>query len=366
MKKSDKLARKTRKMIAKNLIVLAVLAVVAFAGVVSWFTQNTTATASGVVVKTQVSDGLEFYIMPPSAQDQYADINNRLATNRNSNNGERTTWHTSSDGDVLFDTSSQEFKFMEGLFLCETTSDGYTFNIPKLMQYDEVAYVDTTQSFDPATPNDEYLSFDLYFRSDTTLNNHDVVLQSDSSITANSSFVNTADTYNNASDNPDLKDAAIGAVRMSVYNANTRKVLWIPGPHVYYDGVADTLQTGLTSNQYSNKGPAYYTGSAIALRSGEGTNDHAYYSAPSTRQKIMNNATNMFAGSTLGRDQEVVTLNQFKDTNNDNVPDDGYYYGHIRVNLWIEGEDAEARLAFVGGKFSMALNFGMIINNNNS
>ena len=365
MKKSDKLARKTRKMIAKNLIVLAVLAVVAFAGVVSWFTQNQTATASGVSVVTQVADGLEFYIMPPSDTDQYNAINTRLAANAafNTLNPNETprqaTWHTSSDGSVLFDTTDQEFKFMESLFLCETTSDGYTFNIPKLMQYDEVAYVDTDQSFDDATANDEYLSFDLYFRSDTTLNNHDVVLQSDSSITANSSFVNTDHTYNNASDNPDLKDAAIGAVRMSVYNVNTREVLWIPGPHVYYDGVADTLQTGLTSSQYSNKGPAYYTGSAIALRSGEGTNDHAYYSAPSTRQMIMNDATNMFAGSTLGRDQEVVTLNQFKDTNNDNVPDDGYYYGHIRVNLWIEGEDAEARLAFVGGKFSMNLNFKM-------
>ena len=50
MKKSDKLARKTRKMIAKNLIVLAALAAVAFVGVASWFTQNTRAIADGINV----------------------------------------------------------------------------------------------------------------------------------------------------------------------------------------------------------------------------------------------------------------------------------------------------------------------------
>ena len=81
MKKSDKLARKTRKMIAKNLIVLATLAVVAFAGVMSWFTQNTRAIADGINVETKVEDGLEFYIMPPSDSDQYAAIKSRFKDN---------------------------------------------------------------------------------------------------------------------------------------------------------------------------------------------------------------------------------------------------------------------------------------------
>lgn len=354
MKKSEELSRKTRKMIAKNLIVLAVLATVAFAGVTSWFTQKTTATASGVSVSTQVADGLEFYIMPPSDNDQYAAINTRLAANAayNTENPnatqKRATWHTSSDQEVLFDPSDEEFKFMESLFLCETTSNGLTFNIPKLLQYDEVAYVDTTQSFDAATPNDEYMSFDLYFRSQTTQNDHDVVLQSNSSITP---LTTLSGIYNNASENSAIKDAAIGAVRMAVYNNTAREVLWIPGPYVYYNGVNDTLYTGLTD--FSNKGAAYYNGSAIELRNDEGTDDHAYYSSPSSRQVISHTAANTFAGSTLGTDTSVLTLATHDSAN-------GYYYGHIRVNLWLEGEDAEARVAFVGGRFSMALNFKMI------
>ena len=56
---------------------------------------------------------------------------------------------------------------MENLFLCEVTGDGSTFNIPKLIQYNNVAYVDETQAFDTAVANDNYMSFDLYFRCET-------------------------------------------------------------------------------------------------------------------------------------------------------------------------------------------------------
>ena len=358
MKKSEKLARKTRKMIAKNLIVLATLAVVAFAGVMSWLTKNTTVTASGIHAETKVGDGLEFYIMPPSSSDQYAAINSRLADNAtwNQNNPNetprRTTWHTNTDG-ATFDFSEQEFKFMEGLFLCEVTSDGTVFQVPKLMQYDDVAYVDTTQDFDVATPNDEYLSFDLYFRSDTAQSGRGVSIESTSSITPGQTYAaaTVSDPLNH-----DYKDAAIGAVRMSVQNMGAngqREVLWLPGPYVYYNGLTDVLYTGVTS--YSNKGAVYYNGSALALRQNEGTNDHTYYASKSTRQIISSNASGMFVGSTLGSDSTVLNLTTYDSTN-------GYYYGHIRVNLWIEGEDAEARLAFVGGQFDMSLDFELVEN----
>lgn len=366
MKKSQELSRKTWKMIAKNLIVLAVLAVVAFIGVMSWFTQNTTAKADGINAKTQVDDGLEFYIMPPSDADQYAAINTRLADNvtYNSEHPEaqrRTTWHTSTDGNVSFNTDDQEFMFMKDLFLCEVTSDGATFKVPKLMQYDNVAYIDTTQSFDNAKPNDEYLSYDVYFRCKTDHSGYTVSLKSDSSISPNTDYVKNAtnspisDPAAASNTTPGIKDAAIGAVRMSVLNlqsGSSREVLWIPGPYVYYNGMpnTDTLYTGLTGSEYENKGAAYYNGSGIALRTGEGTNDHAYYESKDSRKVISHNDDNVFVGETLGSDQEVVILNNEDSTN-------GYYYGRIRVNLWIEGEDAEARLAFVGGKFSFSMNY---------
>ena len=367
MSKSEELSRKTRRMIAKNLIVLAVLAIVAFVGVVSWFTQNTSATADGISVRTKVEDGLEFYIMPPSDTDLYDAINTRLSNNVTYNTehqndqgfvARRTTWHTSSDGEFVFDYSDQEFKFMESLFLCEVTGDGYSFFVPKLMQYDAVAYVDDTQDFDNAVANDEYLSFDLYFRSKTEQNNHSVNILSDSSITPGQTYTGVID---NPSEN-DAKDAAIGAVRMSCHNMlanHQREVLWIPGPYVYYDGALDKLYNGLAPSEYANKGSMYYDGTGIAKRTGEGTNDHAYYAANRTRNVIRtgDNNSNLFVGSQLGSDQTVLTMSQHDTTG-------GYYYGRVRINLWIEGEDAEARLAFVGGRFNMSLHFEMVNGSN--
>lgn len=366
MKKSQELSRKTWKMIAKNLIVLAVLAVVAFIGVMSWFTQNTTAKADGINAKTQVDDGLEFYIMPPSDSDQYTAINTRLAKNDTNNKADnlsegdvgyrRTKWHDSHDG-ATFDISDQEFKFLEGLFLCEVTSDGKTFKVPKLMQFDNVAYIDTDQDFDPATANDEYMSYDIYFRTQST--DHSVSLKTDSFISPNTDTVKSSSNspYSDPANNDSVKDAAIGAVRMSFVNAATRQILWIPGPYVYYNGLEDKLYTGVTG--YSNKGAVYYnsSASALALRSGEGTNTHAYYASKSVRNVITTSTSEgkLFVGenpvSNEDSDRVLVTLNQ-----NGN---DGYYYGRVRVNLWIEGEDAEARLAFVGGKFRFSLNYEM-------
>lgn len=370
MKKSEEIRRNTWRMIAKNLIVLAVVAVVAFVGVMSWFRKTESATADGISAQTKVSEGLEFYIMPPSDSDQYAAINTRLADNAQYNTDNnltekdtgyrRTTWHNSDDGAVQFDFNDQEFKFMEGLFLCEVTGDGSTFSVPKLMQYDNVAYIDTNQSFDSAVANDEYLSYDLYFRCKTNRNNYTVFLKDDSSVSPSTNDVKSSCDYdyndpaNSSNDN--LKDAAVGAVRMSILNMGAngaREILWIPAPYVYYNGKTKFLNTGVTD--FANKGATYYNGSAIALRTGEGTNDHTYYSSNGTRQMISNSAVNLFVGETPvssnnNSDLSVVTLSNHSGD---------YYYGHIRVNLWIEGEDAEARLAFVGGKFSYSLNFEM-------
>ncbi|MBR1482495.1 MAG: hypothetical protein IJ598_05945 [Ruminococcus sp.] len=354
MKKSDEIRRKTWRMVAKNLIVLAALAVAAFVGVMSWFTAGgSNSKATGISMSTYTDDGLEFYVMPPSDTDQYEAINQRLHDNALYNQehpgaNRRTTWHSSSDG-ATFDFADQEFKFMEDLFLCEVTGDGTSFKIPKLLQYDNVAYVDTTQDFDTAIANDEYMSFDVYFRSE---NSHSVMMVNDTTITPAETY--EAAVITNPSDNQ-KKDAAIGAVRMAVLNMESsafREVLWIPAPYVYYNGIDDKLYTGLSTTEYDGKGAVYYNGTGLALRTEEGTNTHAYYRAKDDRQVIR---SDLFVGRELGSDKNVVTLG--------NDAQDGYYYGHIRVNLWIEGEDAEARLAFVGGKFKILLHF--MLNENN-
>lgn len=368
MKKSDELRIKTRKMIAKNLIVLVALAVVAFVGAYSWFTQNTESPADGIYGKTKVNDKLEFYIMPPSDSDQYQAIKDRLSANATWNSQHptetprRTEWHR---GEMEFDFSDQELKFMDGLFMSEVTGDGASFKIPKLMQYDQVAYIDTEQAFENAAANDNYMSFDLYFRSQS---NYSIALTNESTIEPvdPSNSLSGQHEYTGDAQEASMKPGAIGAVRMSILNCeanNERELLWIPAPNVWYNGLTDHLYTGLTANgsgnySFSNKGSAYYTGSDIALRTGESTTDHSFYSANNASRTTWHNggsqnvkastAGNYRLGSGSSDDVTVVTLPH---------QDGDFRYGHIRVNLWIEGEDAEARLRLVNGKFNLSLYF---------
>ena len=367
MKKSDELRRRTRRMIAKNLIILVALVVVAFVGAYSWFSRTTTASAGSINASTKMNDKLEFYIMPPSENDQYQAIKDRLSANAtwNSENPSesprRTEWH---HGELNFDFSDQELKFMDGLFMSEVTGDGSSFNIPKLMQFDNVAYIDTEQPFESATPNDNYMSFDLYIRSK---NNYSIALMNNSSIQPvdPNHYLSGAHDYSGDADEAKMKPGAIGAVRMSILNceaSNECELLWIPAPNVWYNGLTDHLYTGLTANgsgdySFSGKGSAYYTGSDIALRADESTTDHSFYSANNATRTTWSNGDYNVKASTAGNyrlgsgssdDVTVVTLPH---------QDGDYRYGHIRVNLWIEGEDAEARLRLVNGKFNMSLYF---------
>lgn len=349
MKKRAKLKRKTIKMIVKNLIVLVALAFVALAGVLSWFKDDPDVTSNGFTAKARADDRLEFYIMPPSDSDQYDAINTRLTNNAtyNQNNPgatpKNTEWHK---GELTFDFSDPELKFMEDLFLCETTSDGKSFYIPKLIQNGEIAYVDATEAFSDAVANENYMSFDIYFRSNVSCT---ISLMSDSKIEPTAAPANT---------DAGKKNAAVGAVRMAVVGSDansTRELLWIPAPCVWYNGLTKDLSTGLTSSTFAGKGPVYNNNGTMALRTDEGTTDHAYYTVvnnANTRQKESANGTSIIASTSgdyqLGKDVSVVSLSNH---------DGEYYYNHVRVNLWVEGEDAEARLDMVGGKFNMFLDF---------
>lgn len=369
-------------MIAKNLIILVALAVVAFVGAFSWFSKTTTADASYMTAKTKVSDALEYFIVPAKNNaagtdqiDQYSDINTWLTTYNKNHPNEQKSWHI---GELTMNPSDAEFRFIEDLFLCETTSDGKTFYIPKLMQFGDIAYVDTGIDFEAAEANENYMSFDMYFRCKTP--SRSVQLTNDSTITpvngtnlsrTDPAYYDTKDSNNEEA----IKPAAIGAVRLAILNAsNQRQVLWIPAPNVWYDGVNERLYTGLSGTEYNGKGHASSNGNAITMTT-EGTNNHAYFT-DAKQPAVINSGDSNAEGKVVASDYNdykfrdhdnigddgvsLVTLDQKVDKNNDGISDDGYYYGHVRVNLWMEGEDAEARLKMVGGKFVMNLSFDVV------
>lgn len=323
MKKSEKIRRKTGKMIAKNLIVLAALASVAFVGVFSWFAKIEKATASGLQAKCEAPPGIDVAIVAPGGEQPAANS---------------SEWKTGT-----ISLTEENYDFIKNLFLCEVTSDGQNFVSPVLSQSDGMAYVDTSatsiSNWSTAIINEDYLSFDLYIRCTESKT---VYLDSSTSI-APLSNITSASSPNYS------KDTAVGAARFSVVDTgSTTNLLWIPAPNVYYDSENDAVIAGIT-----NKNNTYgmtYDGTTY----NDGTYTHAYYDSQGTRHTV-NSGSYFFANNsnnyTLG-----------KTSNNQNFPlmtlsnqSGDYYVNHVRCNLWLEGEDSESRLSMVGGKFRMTL-----------
>ena len=312
MNKSAQPNRKTGRMITKNLIVLLTLAVVCFVGIYSWFISNDTARAEGVSVSCQAPDGVEI----AAVEHGKVPLSSEYKTNF-----------------VLDETG-----FLAKLEMRELTSDGVTFYSPKLTQVSGQAKPDENDVWTKAKEGVDYLCFDLYMRmqnprkiyitAESCLSPLDEVLTWEGNTTASSN----PSTYGNFS-----KDCMIGATRFSINAANgtDNKLKWIPRPDIYLKQ-EDTNYSVLTGLE---KGNSY------------GTYTHQYWQVTesgSSQIKVKTTDDNFIAnGTTLGEKVEIANLQ------NVTKSDDGYYYTHVVVNLWVEGEDAEARLALSGGKFKL-------------
>ena len=363
MKKRVKLKRKTISLIVKNLIVLVALAAVALAAVFSWFTDHPEVDSSGVTGSVEVDESLEYFIVSPEFTDSthkdhnnqpinaYQAINLQLqdnaAWNADPNNSGETRkiaqWRT---GEVSLDPDlNPELGFLSELAFCDITSDGVTFKVPKLIQHEHIAYVDTTAAFSNAVPNRDYLSFDIYFRCPVSCT---VVMKNASTISPTGTPANTKEGR---------KYAAVGAARLSAVpdnNNQSANFIWIPAPRMWFDGRTEegVLHTNLSdldlaAYKLDGKGGNVTSDGATISLTGEDTVDHAYYSESnnSRSREIMRQSDestkvrpSLDVDYQLPDDESLVTLQSIEGMN------DEYKYGHIRINLWIEGEDAEARL----------------------
>ncbi len=309
MKKDTALKRKTSRIVAKNLIILFVLLVVAFVGVMSWFTKSTSATADGISLECEAPDGIEIAIMAPGETPD---------SKENSDDYKQGTISLNKD----------DYDFMETLYMREITGDGVDFCKPLLTQTNGVAepITDSSSVWPDAAENIDYLTFDLYIRSKTT---QTISLSEDTEIAPLSKDLGSGTSFS--------QDCVVGAARFSIVDTNaSRKLLWIPAPNIFYNSEDKTIATN------------------IADTSAESYTHTYYYYVSSTNEKIKNSLTsddgvtvNTAGDYTLGEKTQLVELKS-KD-------DNGYYVNHVTCNLWIEGEDAEAKLAFVGGNFTVSL-----------
>lgn len=323
MKNSTAPNRKTGRMIAKNLIVLFTVALAGFCGIQAWFTDKRSAEANGIEVECQAPDGIEIAVVghgaPAPANDKYTVGNITL--------------------------NKTNCKFLENLQLTEITGDGTFFRKPALIQSGGQAHVDTKAEWSEPTANEHYLSFDLYIRSKSQYN---ISIGKKSTIKPDAPQLTTQDgtgiknqsKYGNFS-----RDSVVGAVRFSVVDYKSalpsKKLLWLPAPNILLEQTTDEY----TLSDNKQDGVSY---------------SHVYYDKNKKQQTVSDSKADSafvvnkdgFDGGKftyeLGKNQNIAQLNKSSEN-------DQFYSAMVTCNMWIEGEDAEARLALVNGKFKVNL-----------
>ncbi len=328
MKNSTAPNRKTGRMIAKNLIVLFTVALAGFCGIQAWFTDKRSAEANGIEVECQAPDGIEIAVVghdaPVPANDKYTVGNITL--------------------------NKTNCKFLENLQLTEITGDGTFFRKPALIQSGGQADVDTKAEWSEPTANEHYLSFDLYIRSKSQYN---ISIGKKSTIKPDAPQLTTQDgtgiknksKYGNFS-----RDSVVGAVRFSVVDYKSappsKKLLWLPAPNILLEQTTDVY----TLSDDKENGDSY---------------SHVYYNTKKKKKTVsstdvdsafvVNNKGFVDGKFTyeLGKNKSIAELKKSSDTDTD--PYYGDYGAMVTCNMWIEGEDAEARLALVNGKFKVNL-----------
>lgn len=330
MKNSTAPNRKTGRMIAKNLIVLFTVALAGFCGIQAWFTDKRSAEANGIEVECQAPDGIEIAVVghdaPVPANDKYTVGNITL--------------------------NKTNCKFLENLQLTEITGDGTFFRKPALIQSGGQAHVDTKAEWSEPTANEHYLSFDLYIRSKSQYN-YNISIGKKSTIKPDAPQLTTQDgtgiknksKYGNFS-----RDSVVGAVRFSVVDYKSappsKKLLWLPAPNILLEQTTDVY----TLSDDKENGDSY---------------SHVYYNTKKEKKTVsstdvdsafvVNNKGFVDGKFTyeLGKNKSIAELKKSSDTDTD--PYYGDYGAMVTCNMWIEGEDAEARLALVNGKFKVNL-----------
>lgn len=342
-----KIKRDTKSLVMKNLIVMAVLIIIALTGVISWFTNKTKATADGINVTCEAPDGLEIAVV---------------------RHGDKPPTDKDFENDGIVKLTKENYPFLKQLSLEEITSDGKYFYKPKITQDSNGASVDT-KSDEPwinsenaytnfsANSSLSYLSVDVYMR---TQGSHKIILSSSTSVTPQDKDKltgNVEDIANKSDMGAFSKNCIVGAVRVStvVDKGNECKCnIWIPAPNIIYEETKDGNGNIITRKVRTD---------LKKTESEFGTFVHKYWQVNhSTSKRIGDEAIAAAADKVITNDNGDYSLGTNEELLNfqDDKPDKkGYYTGMVTLNLWIDGEDAEARQAFVGGRFSADFKFAL-------
>ena len=317
-----KVKRDTKSLVIKNLIVMAVLIIIALTGVISWFTNKTEATADGINVICEAPNGLKIAVVQHG--EPAPDVN------------DETQW---SEGEITL--TKEDYPFLKEQSIIEITSDGTDFYKPKLTQENGKAKPDTSSEWDVAD-KDSYLSIDVYMK---TGEDHMVYLNSGTEISPISTTLTGEQSGNKSDDGDFSKDCIVGAVRLSTVNSADSKLknLWIPAPQIHYDSDKKEVTLGNTSGDtFKHK---YWK----VTKNSDGKTGKPTGTAPVEYKDVITNTNNDFK---LGKNYDFAMLTKKQ-------PSDKYASGMTTVNIWVDGEDDEARFAMVGGKFKATIKLSL-------
>lgn len=320
-----KIKRDTKSLVMKNLIVMAVLIIIALTGVISWFTNKTEATADGINVICEAPKGLKIAVV------QHGDPAPKV--------DDETKW---SEGEITL--TKEDYPFLKEQSIIEITSDGTDFYKPKLTQENGKAKPDTSSEWDVAD-KDSYLSIDVYMK---TGEDHMVYLNSGTEISPNSTTLTGENSGNKSDDGNFSKDCIVGAVRLSTVSTvdstdSTIKNLWIPAPQIHYD--SDNKKVTLSNTSGDTFDHKYWK----VAKNSDGKTGMPQGTEPVKYVGVITNTNNNFK---LGKNYNFAKLTK-------NQSSDKYATGMTTVNIWVDGEDDEARFAMVGGKFKATIKLSL-------
>lgn len=324
-----KIKRDTKSLVMKNLIVMAVLIIIALTGVISWFTNKTEATADGINVTCEAPKGLKIAVVQHG--EPAPDVN------------DETQW---SEGEITL--TKEDYPFLKEQSIIEITSNGTDFYKPKLTQENGKAKPDTSSEWDVAD-KDSYLSIDVYMK---TGEDHMVYLNSGTEISPNSTTLTGENSGNKSDDGNFSKDCIVGAVRLSTVSTvdstddSTIKNLWIPAPQIHYD--SDNKKVTL-NNTPDTPGDTFKHKYWKVTKNSDGKIGMPQGTTPVEYVGVITNTNNNFK---LGKNYNFAKLTKKQ-------PSDKYATGMTTVNIWVDGEDDEARFAMVGGKFKATIKLSL-------
>lgn len=387
-----------RLLIAKNSIMMLVVLVIIFLAIFAWYFIQRSVSATGISVSAAQPENVQIAL---PGNDDKLPIESAFSDNVNFG-----------DSKLIKDVTSDGEQFVVPAF--DTTDGSNNVNGKTVLTAGD--WTDGLSSRTALTNDDEsddekynYVSLDFYLRSSSPK----ISLCEDSYLAARAELQggNNA-TISNASldaeqHGPDditfSRDALVGAMRVSLqkfdveidnngtegsYNRNPMPtLLWLPRPDIYVDTTNASPRSWTltyvtptnTSYNYKTYRHTFYHGETIQGTGGgsdvkRGVTETTYYDDAVTPDlssgatspdyfkvtKISSDDEDLGTSGhypTFGQTAQIASGGTLIPRNSiKNYPKDWYIY-RMRLNVWIEGADAEARRAMNDGQFKLHLEF---------